>query len=119
MTDQSEAPRAIPFHVRQGDVLLIEVDAAPVPGMAVPLDHGRVILAYGEVTGHAHAIRSGSATLVSDDAGRRYLRAATAVTLAHEEHAAMELRSGDYEVVVQREYVPAPMGGQAWRRVAD
>ena len=36
---------------------------------SVPLDRGRVVLAYGEVTGHAHAIRSGSATLVQPTPG--------------------------------------------------
>lgn len=119
VSDQSEAPRAIPFHVRQGDVLLIEVDAAPAAATPIPLDAGRVVLAYGEVTGHAHAIRSGSATLVADETGRRFLRAATDLSLTHEEHAAIDLPSGDYEVVIQREYVPAPVGGRAWRRVAD
>ena len=41
------------------------------------------------------------------------------MTLGHEEHAPIELPPGDYEVIIQREYVPAPVGGQTWRRVAD
>ena len=119
MTDQSAAPRALPFHVRQGDVLVVEVDAVPDDTQPVARDAGRVVLAYGEVTGHAHAIRSATATLVADRVGRRFLRATDDVTLAHEEHASIDLPAGDYEVIIQREYVPAPVGVPAWRRVAD
>ena len=41
---------------RQGDVLIIPV--AKLPDCLEPMkrERGRVILAHGEVTGHAHAI---------------------------------------------------------------
>lgn len=45
--------------IRQGDVLLIPVTRAfklPADAQEVLLDRGRIVLAYGEVTGHAHAI---------------------------------------------------------------
>lgn len=48
---------------RQGDVLIMRVEGKCVPGAEVKRDKGRVVLAYGEVTGHAHAIRSRAATL--------------------------------------------------------
>ena len=48
--------------VRQGDVLLVPVDAIPEAAKPVARDHGRVVLAYGEATGHAHAISSAAAT---------------------------------------------------------
>ncbi len=54
----SEGERALPFHVRQGDVLVLEIDDIPKDARRVPRDDGRVVLAYGEVTGHAHAIRA-------------------------------------------------------------
>jgi hypothetical protein len=42
---------------RQGDVMLRRVDALPAQAAALPpTEPTRVILAYGEVTGHAHAI---------------------------------------------------------------
>lgn len=40
--------------IRQGDVLLVPVDIVP-PATATPSDE--VILAHGEVTGHAHRLR--------------------------------------------------------------
>lgn len=42
--------------LRQGDVLLTPIKALPAGCSEVPLDKGRIVLAYGEVTGHAHAI---------------------------------------------------------------
>ena len=48
---------------RQGDVLLVRDDAASVDGTEVARDQGHVVLAYGEATGHAHAIASKAATL--------------------------------------------------------
>ena len=45
---------------RQGDVLVQRINATDVPAKAeeIPRDGGRVVLAYGEVTNHAHAIRN-------------------------------------------------------------
>ena len=54
-----EAPAApIQRQYRQGDVLLIPTDAIPEKAKRVTRDAGRIVLAYGEVTGHAHAIAS-------------------------------------------------------------
>src|SRR3990167_910501 len=42
--------------LRQGDVYLAVVDELPKGATKVVLPKGRIVLAYGEVTGHAHAI---------------------------------------------------------------
>jgi hypothetical protein len=107
-----------PAMVRQGDVLLVPVEAIPDGALPVARDRGRVVLAYGEVTGHAHAVDAPGATLLADEADR-YLRLRSRAVLAHEEHAAIELAPGAYRVVIQREYQPAPVGTAAWRRVVD
>ena len=84
-------------------------------GDEIPRDNGRVILAYGEVTGHAHAITSKSATLhaqkgsdVSDaDAlrmGTRILSARAEVALTHEEHDRIDVPRGEWGVRIQRQY---------------
>lgn len=99
---------------RQGDVLLIE-RRMPTQVSKVPAEAGRVILAYGEVTGHAHLIESPGATLYTTvDKVRRFLEVARDVVLRHEEHAPVGLPVGVYEVVIQREYTP-----EAIRNVAD
>lgn len=103
---------------RQGDVLLRRVDAIPAGVRPEKTDNGRVVLAYGEVTGHAHAIACTEAKSFSmtDAAGavRRFLDVASGATLKHEEHSALPLPSGVYEIVQQREYFP-----DAIRNVAD
>jgi hypothetical protein len=88
---------------RQGDVLLVPV--VKVPDRATPheRDGGRAVLAYGEVTGHAHAITEPSA-LLFDRFGDLYLQADGSVTLRHEEHAPISIEPGVYRVVRQRQW---------------
>jgi hypothetical protein len=95
---------------RQGDVLLVRTDRElPDTARAVPPDAGRVVLARGEATGHAHAIDSPLAQLYEEHDGRRYLRVraeAGHVRLLHEQHDPIALPPGLYEVRRQREYAP-------------
>lgn len=95
---------------RQGDVFLVRVPK--IPKDAAP-EKGPIILAHGEVTGHAHRVKSRSAKMFSG-AGRRFLQASKAVAVEHEEHGTIELEPGVYEVRIQREYSP-----EAIRNVAD
>lgn len=100
---------------RQGDVLLKKVES--VPADAKEMDwtkEGRVVLAYGEVTGHAHAINLNYATMLKTEAGQRFLNIKKGAKLTHEEHATITPEVGSYEVIQQREYTP-----QAIRNVAD
>src|SRR3954469_16865394 len=47
----------VPWQARQGDIWLVRVDEAlPVGVIRVPREGGRVVLARGEATGHAHAV---------------------------------------------------------------
>lgn len=109
--------KTIPMHFRQGDVLITRVDAIPA-GLAVrPRDNGRVILAYGEVTGHAHAIADSDVAAIYDSTegdGSFFLRIGSATGLVHEEHSRIDLAPGDYKVTQQREYSPEEI-----RNVAD
>lgn len=61
---------------RQGDVLIRPVTSIPDGLKRVPLDNGRMILAYGEVTGHAHAVIGDVEFLAADleDLEQRFLR---------------------------------------------
>lgn len=102
---------------RQGDVLITQVPSRPKAAKPKARDNGRVVLAYGEVTGHAHAIADATATLFSlldDGAEEMFLEADGTVTLRHEEHGHIEIPGGVYRVTRQREYTP-----EAIRNVAD
>lgn len=128
-------------HIRQGDVLLVPANALPNGCKEIPLDKGRIVLAYGEVTGHAHAIadharalrddasfgeferademaeaaisRAKARLLIAPD-GSRFLEVSSAVTLRHEEHTEHTIPPGIYYLPTQFEYTPAEL-----RRVAD
>src|SRR5580700_5667217 len=92
---------------RQGDVLIIPVKSIPKTATAVERD-GDVVLAYGEVTGHAHAIKSDRAALFADlKLAAIFMRVTDdPVALEHEEHGTVTIPPGDYEVVRQKEYSP-------------
>ena len=97
---------------RHGDVFLREV--AQLPDKATPeARQGDVILAEGEVTGHAHRIASPQARVMVAERNR-YLVADMPVVLDHEEHGKIEIPKGIFEVVRQREYAP-----EGIRNVAD
>ena len=100
---------------RQGDVFLLPVEKQEVTGeQEVKRDGKRVVLAYGEVTGHAHAIHNPGATLYAVNENLRILRIEEKATLQHEEHGPIQLPSGDYQVIQQRENTPL-----GWRVVSD
>ena len=100
--------------MRQGDVLLIPVKAIPADAKPGQGDQGRIVLAYGEVTGHAHAIADPGVQVLEHE-GIRYIRVSEeGAHLSHEEHGRIALAPGDYEVRIQREYSP-----EAIRNVAD
>jgi hypothetical protein len=85
----------------------------------VPRGDGHLVLAVGEATGHAHAIRDRGAELYRTRSGRRFLQvlADSGVTLSHEEHAPILVPKGLYEVVRQREHRPELV--RKTRQIAD
>jgi hypothetical protein len=93
---------------RQGDVLLVRVRSRPGGRKKIRREGGRIVLAEGEVTGHAHAIADRGAELTETAEGRRFLRVLRegGVRLTHEEHHTVTLPRGTYEVRRQREYAP-------------
>lgn len=101
-------------HYRQGDVLVERVESIPDGVQPVAREIGRVVLAHGEVTGHAHAIKNRCATFFESDTGARFLSLDKPCDLEHEEHSTITLPPGTYRVVRQQEYSP-----QAIRNVAD
>jgi hypothetical protein len=78
--------------IRQGDVCLIPVAALPKGAIAVAQKDARVVLAYGEVTGH-----------------ERFLQVLEPVTLRHEEHTHKVIPPGIYHLPKQMEYTAAEL----------
>ena len=109
-----------PIIRRQGDVLTV-VRPLPAKLTELPPDNDRVVLAHGEVTGHAHAFYAKRACLFRADdtgGGATFLTVGAGDDLEHEEHSTIHhppLPDGmGYLVCRQVEYTPA-----ALRNVAD
>lgn len=95
---------------RQGDVLIIPTKQRAV-GKQVKRDNGRVVLAYGEVTGHSHAIKEKEAELYElpdAELGDRFLKVLKegGVDLVHEEHATITIPKGNWIARIKREWSP-------------
>jgi len=124
--------------IRQGDVLLVRLEQTPEEFLErsqrridpVPRESGRLVLAEGEATGHAHVIESDDAELFLEDqhlldpgeAAELYLlvQGTEAAPLVHEEHATLDVPPGVYRVVRQREYRdPQDWDDDDWELVGD
>jgi hypothetical protein len=106
---------------RQGDILIVPVPEDEIPAAVRGLapeprdERGRMVLALGEATGHAHAVAAPGELLRDADPLRPdHLHLPYGGRLVHEEHAAIALPKGWFRVIRQREYVPG-----AVRVVAD
>lgn len=109
---------------RQGDVLVRQVRTRSPLGHDLRED-GRIVLAHGEVTGHAHEVvpaddvitetAAPAAQFFQEPSGRRFLFVERACVLTHQEHGPIALAPGCYEITRQREYVAPDLN----RSVAD
>lgn len=111
---------------RQGDVMLVRVDKLPAGLEPVQRDAvGRIVLAFGESSGHGHAIRDKHVTAfrigpaefdptgVSGGVDYIEVGGSGSATLAHEyasgemaEHHPIDLPPGFYKIELQQEYRP-------------
>ena len=93
---------------RQGHVSILAVKELPKQARKVK---GELVLARGELTGHAHRIVEGKASLHQLAPGGLFLRVKSPFAkLYHEEHDDIRLPKGDYEIRRQREF--DPFGGR-------
>ena len=93
--------------IRQGDVCLHKCGAVPSNAIEVKTGDKRIVLAYSEVTGHAHAIYEDLGQVKVWAIGKvKYLEVMAQVTLKHEEHSAATINPGIYKLPVQVEYSP-------------
>ena len=93
---------------RQGDVLIERIASKNPTGTESPVEavSGRLVLAYGEATGHSHSLDAGSGTLTLDEGGVMFLTVEELTAVEHQEHNPVTLEPGTYRVTRQREYTP-------------
>lgn len=99
---------------RQGDIIIKPV--GEIPQESIPTKE--TVIAYGEVTGHAHRFPEGAGAIFEHPATRRrFLRVIPGgLRITHEEHEDIPLPPGDYELIQQREW---NWFEEEVRRVAD
>lgn len=101
---------------RQGDVMLIggaldlthypRLEQLPADAKKLPADAaGRIVLALGSSTGHAHAFPAKQAELYQWG-DQRLLEVKDGAVLQHEEHTHLPIAPGLYRVVIQFQYTP-------------
>ena len=104
--------------IRQGDVGLVRIRMSRKNiGKPIPRKGGRIVLAEGETTGHSHSLDAEKVTAYAGGAfgGKMVIVVdAESTPLLHEEHRAIELVRGAFDVVSQFEYEPDDI-----RRVMD
>lgn len=121
---------SVPTILRQGDVALVRVSALPSVALTErKRDRGAVVLAYGEQTGHSHAIAdkavvqfdapnaTDAATQLLASVGLTvelhaanapsFLEVPEAATVEHQEHDPIALDPGTYVVLRQCEWTDA------------
>ena len=89
---------------RQGDVMLKETDS--LPSNLTQRKSG--LVAEGEQTGHAHIIENGAVFELSNEFNlppKLYVAANDNTKIVHDEHHALSLKDGLYEVIIQKEFL--------------
>lgn len=108
---------------RQGDVLLVKINAIP-EGAKLLENKERITIAWGEATGHSHALLSEHATAYEWQ-GDLLIEVKQTTQLTHGTHSGthtptdfdhypITLEPGVYKYLPQREYTP-----EAIKRVVD
>ena len=90
---------------RHGDVIIVEAeDTKDTTNLT---ERKEKVLAYGEVTGHAHRIKqeNGDVAIFEEKNGQLFFQVKSdKATITHEEHKPLELDKGNYHVYIQKEY---------------
>ena len=103
-------------YVQQGDCIVMAIESFPEGERILDDQAARKILAYGEVTGHSHAISDEeNACTVFRILNKLYIETSKPVALKHEEHDTISLTKGVWLVKRQSEFDPTTMQ----RTVAD
>lgn len=89
---------------QQGDVLIQQVSALPKGAQAKAPESAGFVLAHGEITGHSHAIAVEPGVQLYTMEQILYLVADHDVTVTHQEHGAVSVPAGTYQIGQVREY---------------
>lgn len=107
------------YSLRQGDVLLVDASYRGTKVAEPVKQEGDTILAYGEVTGHAHRIAAKTKPQYRDADAERFLQVVETTALTHEEHSAIFLSPDDKARGKYQQAFQVEDFGMEVRRVRD
>ena len=92
--------------VQQGDVCLEKIEGLPEGVKLISPKNGQIVLAEGEATGHAHTIAQLDRANLFELPGseKLYLKVEDTVELKHQEHGAITVEAGVYEMEIVNMY---------------
>jgi hypothetical protein len=92
-------------YLEHGDVILKRITAIPQTAKTVKCEK-QIVLAEGEITGHAHRILDLSGAELRQSGSVMYLHLDQPKDLVHEEHGKLRIDPGDYEIDRVKEFNP-------------
>jgi hypothetical protein len=113
-TQTNKHKKETQMNIQQGDLLMRTVSRTPWTGFGK--QGKQLVLLTGETTGHAHVIECEEEAELIEIGGRMLLNLESAGVLRHEEHKAIEVPAGTYEVGQAQEF---DVGEQVVRLVQD
>lgn len=75
--------------------------------------NGKHIIARGEKTGHTHTVDSSAVDLFQGATGLVAI-VKQPTWVVHDEHPPIQLPEGEYDIVIQRQYVPEAVPRKVW-----
>ncbi len=90
-------------YYQQGDVLICN-GSIPNEAKEIKARNGKLILAEGEATGHAHSISASDGVSLMELDGALFLSTDKDVTIKHEEHKPISIPPGKYKIGIVREW---------------
>jgi len=88
---------------QHGDVYLNRVEIDLAGAQEEKPKKGCLIVAEGELTGHAHRVKEKEAIICVKD-GKRYILTEEGFTITHEEHKPITVTPGTYEIGFVQEF---------------
>jgi hypothetical protein len=91
--------------LQQGDVVLYPVSSIPEGCKKVDPKLGRIVIAEGEATGHAHTILASIGTMFVNEATKQtFIETSAPTEIDHQEHEKITVPPGKFRVHRVKEY---------------
>lgn len=92
--------------LRHGDVVIKPITRLPNSLSSEAILANKLVVAYGESTGHSHVLKCAEPIYYYRDGGKLYFELTDIGTLTHQEHKTITIEPGSFEIEIERERDP-------------